>query len=194
MLLTPEVFHFYLWGGIILVGGLGVVFSRRVIYSAFSLILSLFGVSALYVLLTAPFLAAVQVLLYIGGIAVLILFAVIVAQQKGGGILYNTQPHSPWALLVVLVLMISMGRILTSIQWPVASVEGRTMYNLQISQIIPQARGEEMLTPQTNTYVIGLSLSRTYVMIFELMSVILLVAMIGAIIYVRKEEGESGSD
>lgn len=174
-----------------LFGAVGVVFSRRIIYSALSLIVSLFGVAALYVLLYAPFLAAVQVLLYVGGIAVLMLFGVVVAQQASGRLLMNTNRQNGWALLVVTAIVIVMGRILTSVKWPEAGLEGKSMFSPQVSQVWPMIRGQELLMrPGMNAKIIGGALSETYVMPFMIASIILLVAMIGAVLFVRRDSDE----
>ena len=80
MQITVELLVFFVASLIALVGGLGVVLSRNLFRAALWLLLSLFGVALLLVLLYAPFLAAVQVLIYMGGITILIIFAVMLTR------------------------------------------------------------------------------------------------------------------
>src|ERR1043165_5263419 len=72
---------FYVFAAITLVSGGLVVFSRNIIYSAFSLLFTFFGVAGIYVLLNADFLAVAQVLIYVGGILVLLLFGVMLTNK-----------------------------------------------------------------------------------------------------------------
>ncbi|MGH8103243.1 MAG: NADH-quinone oxidoreductase subunit J family protein, partial [bacterium] len=172
---SPELLNFYLWSAVTLAGALGVVFSKRIVYSALSLIVSLFGVAALYVMLYAPFLAAVQILLYVGGIAVLMLFGVVVAQQTVNRPLVNTNRQSLISFIVVVVFVVTIGRILTSVQWPESEREGKTMFSSDVSQIWPRVDGQTFLAhTEYNPTVIGRALSETYVMPFILASLILL--------------------
>ena len=82
---------FILFSLMVLGGGLLVVTSRNLIHSAGALILSLFGVAGFYVLLEAGFLAAIQVLVYIGAIAVLIIFAVMLTRKVMEGVAGQSQ-------------------------------------------------------------------------------------------------------
>src|SRR5215210_1401402 len=79
--LNVQTITFFLFAVLALGGALGVVLSRNLIHGALYLILSLFGVAGFFVLLSAPFLAAVQVLVYIGAIAILIIFAVMLTRS-----------------------------------------------------------------------------------------------------------------
>src|SRR5688572_2615268 len=101
--LNAQSLTFAVFSILTLGGGIGVVYSRNLIHSALYLIVSLFGVSGLFVLLSAPFLAAVQVLVYIGAIAILIIFAVMLTQgmTQMRGIL-NRQA---WLSALVMILM-----------------------------------------------------------------------------------------
>ena len=149
-------------------GALGVVLSRNLFHSALLLVLSFAGVVG-YVLLDAGFLAAVQLLIYIGAIAILILFAVmltrgLMAKRQG-------QQNQQWlmAALVALLIFVVLAVVLWQVEWPVASEQALASPNLSVSQL-----GQELLGP--------------YVIPFEVASVLLLVALIGAVILARETE------
>ncbi len=150
-------------------GGLGVVSSRNVFHSALFLVLSFAGVVGYYVLLDAGFLAAVQLLIYIGAIAILILFAIMLSR----GLMAQRQSqrnHQWWiaalvALLTFVVLVVMVGQV----DWPEADQQALASPSVSISQL-----GQDLLGP--------------YVIPFEVASVLLLVALIGAVILARETE------
>jgi NAD(P)H-quinone oxidoreductase subunit 6 len=148
------------------VAGAGIVaFSRNIVHSAFALLLSFFCVAGLYVLLASDFVAATQVIVYIGGILVLILFGVMLTEKIDQVNITNQalKPGRAWLLLVV-----SAGLIITAIlktSWKVKSP----------------------LPPSPTTSQLGDAFLTKYLLPFEIASVLLLVALIGAIIAGRKE-------
>lgn len=146
----------------------GMVTSRNVFYSALLLIACLFMVAGFYVLLEAPFLAAVQVLVYVGAIAVLIIFAVMLTER-----LMNKETRAwneQWwvALLVAICLAAVLLYVVVTATW-------------QVSGGAP---------PSDAIAALGLTLMSTYVLPFEVASVLLLMALIGAIIIAREEKEE----
>ncbi|MHA2621066.1 MAG: NADH-quinone oxidoreductase subunit J family protein [bacterium JZ-2024 1] len=190
--MTAEQVLFYVFGGIAVGGALGVVFLRRVVYSAVSLMISLFGVAALFMLLEAPFLAAAQVLLYIGGIAVLILFGIVVAQQREDRPLTDRSAQAPLAALVIAIIVFWMARTVLQVNWESAkeasvrsAAEARSY-----AQIIPDPQSAATLSKVSQPEFIGYSLSRTYVLPFEISSLLLLLALLGAIMMLRRYEEE----
>jgi NADH-quinone oxidoreductase subunit J len=148
-----------------LVGALGVVFARSVFVSALFLILSFVGVSGIYVLLEAPFLAGVQLLIYVGAVAVLIIFAVMLTRD----VMAKDVPfiNRQWGIggtvtFVLLLLLILLG--------------------FQTNWLISDA------PPLEDTIAgLGEALLGPYVLPFEIASVVLLVALIGAIVIAREE-------
>jgi len=145
-------------------GALGVVLARNILHSALFLILSFFGVAGLYVLLEAPFLAAVQVFIYIGAVAVLILFAIMLTRGLTGvGI---RQVNEQWGLagLVSLVLFVTLVFLFWGIEWRVA---GGSIVTASIADL-----GEALVT--------------TYALPFEVAAALLLVSLVGAIIIARE--------
>jgi NADH-quinone oxidoreductase subunit J len=150
-------------------GALGVVLSRNLFHSALLLILSFAGVVGYYVLLDAGFLAAVQLLIYIGAIAILILFAIMLT--RGLMAKHQSQRNQQWliAALVALLIFVVLAVVLLQVEWPVASEQALASPNVSVSQL-----GQELLGP--------------YVIPFEVASVLLLVALIGAVILARETE------
>lgn len=146
-------------------GAIGVVLARSVFVSALFLILSFVGVTGIYVLLEAPFLAGVQLLIYVGAVAVLILFAVMLTR----GVMSEEAPflNRQWgcggfiaATLLVLLMLVGF------------------LADWNISSVAP---------PEDTILALGEELLSTYVLPFEIASVILLVALIGAIVIAREE-------
>ena len=150
-------------------GALGVVLSRTLFHSGLLLVLSFAGVVGYYVLLDAGFLAAVQLLVYIGAIAILILFAIMLT--RGLMAKQQSQRNQQWliAALVALLVFVVLVVVLLQVEWPVASEQALASPNVSISQL-----GQELLGP--------------YVIPFEIASVLLLVALIGAVILARETE------
>jgi NADH-quinone oxidoreductase subunit J len=189
---TPEVVLFYLFAAITVGGALGVVFIRRIVHSALALMVSLFGVAALFVLLEAPFLAAAQVLLYVGGIAILILFGVVVAQQRGDRPLTDRSPQAPLAALIIAVIVIWMSHTVLKVNWESAkdAAVRSAREAAALAQIVPHPETAAQLGEANQPVMLGHSLSRTYVLPFEIASLLLLVALLGAMMMLRRQEDE----
>ena len=147
---------------------LGVVTSRNIFYSALMLVACLFLVAGFYVLLEAPFLAAVQVLVYVGAIAVLIIFAVMLTEKIMSRKARAWNEHWWVALLVAICLAAVLIYVVTTAVW-------------RVSDAAPVA------DPVT---ALGQTLMSTYVLPFEVASILLLMALIGAIIISREEREE----
>jgi NAD(P)H-quinone oxidoreductase subunit 6 len=156
---------FYLIALITVVSAGMVAFSRNIIYSAFSLLGTFMGVAGLYVFLGADFVAAVQVLIYVGGILVLVLFAVMLTHR----------------ITDVEVTNRAAGRI------PALVIVGVLLYLLiQSVKETPWAKAEKVVYAATAAKIGDLFLY-TYLLPFELASLVLLAAMIGAVVLSRKE-------
>ncbi len=149
----------------IVVAGLGVVFSRSVIHSAIFLILSLAGVGVMYVLLTVEFLALVQFLIYGGAVTVLILLALMVTRMVSGERVNGAQAPIGAAVAVALAAVLISVAVRTS--WP-GNVSDRPA-NIGIDTI-----SEKLFLDFGAPFVIA--------------SVLLLVALVGAIILARQED------
>nr|YP_011034220.1 NADH-plastoquinone oxidoreductase subunit 6 [Uncaria homomalla]YP_011034305.1 NADH-plastoquinone oxidoreductase subunit 6 [Uncaria lancifolia]YP_011034390.1 NADH-plastoquinone oxidoreductase subunit 6 [Uncaria rhynchophylloides]YP_011034475.1 NADH-plastoquinone oxidoreductase subunit 6 [Uncaria sinensis]UXN43883.1 NADH-plastoquinone oxidoreductase subunit 6 [Uncaria hirsuta]WRI57643.1 NADH-plastoquinone oxidoreductase subunit 6 [Uncaria homomalla]WRI57728.1 NADH-plastoquinone oxidoreductas len=163
----------FLGSGLIL-GGLGVVLLPNPIYSAFSLGLVLVCISLLYTLLNSYFVAAAQLLIYVGAINVLIIFAVMFMNGSD----YYKDFHL-WTigdgvtLMVCTSLFISLITTITDTSWY------GIIWTTRSNQILEQ----DLIT---NSQQIGVHLSTDFFLPFELVSIILLVALIGAIALARQ--------
>ena len=142
-----------------------VAFSRNIIYSAFSLLGTFMGVAGIYIFLGADFVAAAQVLIYVGGILVLILFAVMLTHRITDVAITNRAAGRIPALLILGVLVFLLIQTIKETTWVTAK--------------------ELVYAPTTAT--IGDQFLEQYLLPFELASVILLAAMIGAVALSRKE-------
>ncbi len=167
-------FVFLYFAAIILVTASLVVVFRNPIYSALSLLVMFFHVAGLYVTLHAEFLAAIQIIVYAGAILVLYLFVVMLLNVKRDE-RYNRQGP---------VAMFLGGVLLTEVVLLAAS------RGLTVASPGPMDAGEKAAG---NTESIGEVLYSTYLFPFEIASLILLVAMIGAVILSKKGMAESKS-
>jgi NADH-quinone oxidoreductase subunit J len=152
--------------GVMLGSALLVVLGRDIIRSALWLILSFAGLAGIYGLLGSPFMAITQVLVYIGAIAVLVLFAVMITQSKRGPAKLVFQ-RQWWAgaIAAVLIVLMLIGTILLT-EWPLAGTE-----------IIP-----------ADARTIALTLYQDYLFAFEALGVLLLAAVIGGLYLARRDE------
>ena len=154
-----------------LVAGIMVVAVKNIIHSALWLIASFFAVAAMYLLMEAEFIAIVQVLIYVGAISILILFAIMLTRHvTGEGI---RQLYQRWwiALLVAAALF---GLLIAP---TVAGYGWNTM---------PPAAPDQVATI-SSAVQIGTAFMREYLLPFEIASVLLLVALIGAIVIAYEE-------
>jgi NADH-quinone oxidoreductase subunit J len=161
---------FVLLSAFILGAAIAVVTVKNIIHSALWLIGSFFGVGALYLLMEAEFVAVVQVLVYVGAISILILFAIMLTRHvTGEGV---RQLYKRWwvALLVAAGLF---GLLIVP-----------TVYNVNWEGTSAQAAQP---TGMATAVELGTAFMREYLLPFELASVLLLVALIGAIVVAFEE-------
>jgi NAD(P)H-quinone oxidoreductase subunit 6 len=159
---------FYAIAGLTVVCSLGVAFSTNVVYSAFSLMGALLGAAGLYVFLAADFVAAVQLLVYVGGILVLTLFAIMLTHQIQDIQVSNRSVGRLPAFALVALVGAGMGYALLRAPWKLGTLTER-------------AAGAG------TTYDIGASFLGDYLLPFEIASIVLLTALVGAIVLSRKE-------
>ncbi len=163
--MTVATAVFYLVVVITLGSAMMVAFSRNIIYSAFSLLGTFAGVAGIYIFLGADFVAAVQLLIYVGGILVLVLFAVMLTHR----------------ITDVEITNRAAGRI------PALIVVGALVYLLvQTVRETPWVKAKEIIYAATTSKIGDLFLD-SYLLPFELASLVLLAALIGAAVISRKE-------
>lgn len=171
--LTPNTIAFLVFAVLSVGGALGVVVSTNLIHGALFLIVSLFGGAGLFVLLAAPFIAAVQILVYIGAIAILIIFAVMLTRSMTNlSEIFNRQWWISAIVAVVMLALLLVGAIL-----PVWGPSG-TNAMLPVSDAVG------------TTVDLGIALvdGNQFVLPFEVASLLLTAAMIGAIVIARDNE------
>ncbi len=168
--MSGEQIAFVVLAALTLLGGLAVVTLRNLFHAALCLILALLGVAGFYVLLGAGFLAAAQILIYIGAIAILIIFAVMLTRGVMG-----------------------QAAGLVNAQWAYAAVVGAVLFILLVAQLwqFPWQLAGLAEPPQDNLMTLGKSLvdPTLYMLPFEVASVMLLAALVGAI-YVARDKKE----
>ncbi len=156
---------FYLVAAVTVLFAAVVAFSSNIVHSAFSLVGTFGGVAGIYVLLGADFVAAVQVLIYVGGILVLILFAVMLTHRIAEVQVTNRSVGRIPALIAAGILFLILVQTIQETRWVKAQETGYLPTTAQIGDLFLQ----------------------DYLLPFELASVVLLVALIGAVILSRKE-------
>jgi NADH:ubiquinone oxidoreductase subunit 6 (subunit J) len=155
--------------GAVIIPAILVVSLRNIVHAAFWLVPCLLGVAGIFVVLGSAFLAAVQILIYVGAIMVLLLFALMLTSGIGVPIgLVSRNRQSGWALLVASGLALA-------IVW--------TMETHPFAQTVEAI-------PARSAEAIGRSLLTTHILPFEVASVLLLAAMIAAVVLARREDEE----
>lgn len=165
--MSPLLFYFL--AGLILIPAVAVVASENLFHAGLSMIVSFLGIAAIYAALSAPFVAAMQVLVYAGAIAVILLFAFMLTHDIMRPQQTSSRFQQTASAFVCLVLVGFMTRILLGSGW---------------SKLTEQpAKG-------TPLDVLGTSFLTDYLVPFELVSILLLMTLVGAIVIARKEEKE----
>ncbi len=165
---TTQIICFSVLSLVVIIGALGVILLENIVYSAFLLGGVFMSVAGLYLLLNASFVAAAQVLVYVGAVNVLIIFAIMLVNKKENlKAIENIKSRRIISTSICLTLLSLLIRVDLSNTWSLAE---------------PNASiGEE------STIRIGEHLFSDYLLPFEVASVLLLMAMIGAIVLARRD-------
>lgn len=161
--MTGEAAVFWVFAVLTVASAAVVVLSRTLIYSAFALLFTFFGVAGLYVLLGADFLAATQLLIYVGGILVLLLFGVMLTHKIYDLDLRTETTQLASGFIVAAGLFVILAAIALKTEWPALA-----------------------RPPAPTTSAIGRLFLSDYLLPFEAASVLLLVALMGAAMIVRR--------
>ena len=164
--MTLEVVTF--WGlAILLIGSaLAVVLTKNLFHSVLYLALSLTATAGVFLALDAEFLAAVQLLLYAGGVVTIVVFAIVVTERLVGDRITQTSRHILTGLVLAGALLLGVMRFLRGADLPVE----RPVINVDVTRVIGQVLLTEFVLP------------------FELLAVLLLVGLLGALYFARPEE------
>jgi len=169
-----ESLMFIIMSLIIIACAIGVVFQKNPIYSAVFLIQTMVSLAVLYVLLHAQFVAAVQVMVYAGAIMVIFVFVIMLLNLNKDDLKgdRNKLPlQKPAAIILGLILVVMIGVIMT-----------RTIYQGAQGEYTP-----EVMDQIGNTQLVGKMLFTKYVLPFEIASILLFAAIVGAIVLAKKQ-------
>jgi NADH-quinone oxidoreductase subunit J len=171
VIMTLDLIFFLVLSLIAVATALGMLLSRNAIYSALFLVLNFVTVAVFYLLLGAPFIAMAQVTVYAGAIMVLFLFVIMLLGAES----LPTAQVLPWQRPLAVVLAVALAAEATILFITRARPAG---------DIVPPADTVNMMASLRE---MGMVLFNQYLLPFEVTSVLLLVAMVGAIVLVRKE-------
>ena len=181
--MVAQNIFFFAIAAVIVYSGFRVVTSDNVVHAALHLVVVLASVAAQYVLLAAEFVAATQVLVYIGAIVVLFLFGIMLTRAKLGRDQDLTNKSWPMAAATALVLFGVMAYALID-QYGLSAE--KTRGGQVISTAIP-SDPRLISVAGSNTATVSDSIFSTYLVPFEVVSVLLLAALVGAIVLARKD-------
>jgi NADH-quinone oxidoreductase subunit J len=166
-----ETTLFYLFGGIALLAAIQTVAQRKVFYSAISLIICMCAISVLYLILEAPFIAAIQVIVYAGAIMVLFLFVIMLLDPFSAAILKDKKKYLGYlAVMLGILALVLLYPILRS-------------YNLSQT---PKNVGLSDFGMGSAKHV-GSVLFSEYLLPFEVTSVLILIAIIGVVVLAKRK-------
>lgn len=174
--MIAHAIFFYVFSFIAVISGIMVIVSKNTVHSVFFLILDFISISCLFIMIGAEFLGMIMLIVYVGAVAVLFLFVVMmlnVAKQKNTWFKSSTDSaHIPMGLLVSIIIFFEL--IIVLVGW----------------KYKPDLTSQINILSTTNTHSIGNVLYTDYIHLFQLSGMILLVAMIGAIVLTfRKRTG-----
>ena len=157
----------YFFGGISVIGAMVVVLSPKILHSTFGLLLSLFGVGGIYVSLGADFLGLTQILVYVGGVLVLLLFGLMLSKENPLELESSRLINKSKKLSIPVILLFG---ILTLVS------QNYLGYSNQI--VLPEG---------SQVSQIGVEIMTKYLLPFEAISILLLIALIGASYLARRK-------
>jgi NADH-quinone oxidoreductase subunit J len=162
--LSAQEIAFVVVGGVGSIAAIALVVSRNVVHAALYLVVTLAMVSGTYLLVAAEFLAWVQVLIYVGAIIVLVLFALMLTKAPIGREALDNQQRG------------------------IAALVGAGLLAGLVFLIQDRFGGQRITLKPVRTAEVGVSLFRDFVLPFEVVSVLLLAALVGAVVIARKDE------
>ncbi len=167
-----QAFVFYLFATIVIASGVMTIASRNPVHSVLWLILAFFNAAGLFLLIGAEFLAFLLVIVYVGAVAVLFLFVVMMLNVDFAGLRAGVARYWPFGTLLALVLLVEIG--FAVLAWNAGGIE----LSARVAPIDPEI---------SNIEALGNLLYTRYVFIFEAAGLILLVAMVGAIVLTHRD-------
>jgi NADH-quinone oxidoreductase subunit J len=166
---------FYIIAAFILGSGVLAVTTRKIFRASIWLLFSLIGIASLYFWMQLEFLAAVQIIVYVGGIVVLIIFSIFLTIKSGEEM---PKPILTRSIFAVLAVLFGTGFVVRLISLYTFKPNSTTVFNLNVNQI-----GTQMLDTKNYGYLLP----------FELISMLLLAAMIGCIVIAMKSKDKDAT-
>ncbi|MEJ8755927.1 NADH-quinone oxidoreductase subunit J [Pontibacter sp. H259] len=158
---------FYIFALLAIVSGAYMVLTRNLLYAGFSLLITLLSIAGIYVLLFADFIAVTQLMVYVGGVLVLILFGIMLSSRVHDKSVMSENVNTVWGTLVA-------GLIVVGLSYSILKANINSLPWLQTTEI--DVLGNQKSTVQT----IGIKLMTDFVLPFEIASLLLLIALMGA--------------
>ena len=172
--MTASLLSFYLFSTVILLSSLMVISSKNPVHSVLFLILTFFNAAGLFVILHAEFLAMILIIVYVGAVAVLFLFVVMMLDVNFAKSKENVLQYMPFGIFIGVVFICELIIVLINTRLDLANI-----------QIL--ANPFSNFSDMTNTQALGSVLYTDYILYFQLSGVILLVAMIGSIVLTLRD-------
>ena len=169
------IYFFYFFSFLIISSSILVIFSNNAVHSVLYLIFTFFNSAILFLLMNAEFLAMTIVIVYVGAIAVLFLFVVMMLNITESEIKEGFLKYFPFGLILIAIFISELFLVFNFQNFPIPE-------NIKINV------NEAMLIESSNTKLIGLFLYTDYFIIFQISGFILLLAMIGAIVLAQSDE------
>lgn len=195
---NPQLLLFFIFGGVLVAGALGVVFHPNPISSAILLVLSFFALAGIYAVIGSIFVATMQVLVYAGAIMVLVVFVLMLLSlnEEGIGKLWS----HPFKKVLVLLFVVLLGIVLiNSVREGIPNTEAAPKgyssaggYEYPLTQKTEE--GKTQVFAVGNTAVVGSSMFLDYLLPFEIVSILLLAAVLGAVILGKKNLGKKSGE
>jgi NADH:ubiquinone oxidoreductase subunit 6 (subunit J) len=158
---------FYIFAILAIVSGVYMVLTRNLLYAGFSLLITLLSIAGIYVLLFADFIAVTQLMVYVGGVLVLILFGIMLSSRVKDKSVLSENVNTVWGALVA-------GLIVVGLSYSILKSNISSLPWLQTMEM--DVLGNQKSTVQT----IGIKLMTDFVLPFEIASLLLLIALMGA--------------
>ncbi len=160
---------FYLFALVTCLSAAFILFTNNVLYAAFALVLALLGVAVMFIFAQAEFLAVAQIMVYVGGIVVLIIFGIMLTGKISALRAKAGSSNKLLALIITTAVLVAL------------------------FSVIGQLTFVSLPNPSTsNLKILGIGIMSDYLLPFELIAILLLAALIGAAIIASKKEGEGG--
>jgi NADH-quinone oxidoreductase subunit J len=169
-----QAFIFYLLAGVTAASAVMVISARNPVHSVLWLILAFFNAAGLFLLIGAEFLAMILVIVYVGAVAVLFLFVVMMLDVDFAELRTGALRYLPVGMLLGIILIVELALVASAWTFGDLAVEARAA---------PTVSGGGV----SNTQAIGVLLYTDYVFVFQVAGLILLTAMIGAIVLTHRE-------